>query len=74
MNTIKKLVAVAALSLVSSASFAQTVTACASTLDAAEAQISAQAQAAGAASYHITEAYNNNGVHMTAVLSNESAR
>lgn len=68
MKIIKKLVFISLLSLVSSASFAQSVTACASTLDEAEAQISAQAQAAGT-SYRITEANYNNGVHMTAVLS-----
>ncbi|MCP1436828.1 hypothetical protein J3D56_000264 [Erwinia persicina] len=68
MKAIKKLVVFTALSLISSVSFAQSVTACASTLDAAEAQISAQAKAANA-SYRITEANYNNGVHMTAVLS-----
>jgi len=73
MKNFKKLVVLTALSLISSASFAQSVTACASTLDAAEAQISAQAQAAGA-SYRITEANYNNGVHMTAVLSAKSAQ
>lgn len=73
MKIIKKLVVIAALSLISSASFAQTVTACASTLDAAEAQIFAKAQAAGA-SYRITEANFNNGVHMTAELSEKNAQ
>jgi hypothetical protein len=43
------------------------VTAIDSTLDGAEAKIAAQAQEAGA-SYKITEAYTNNGVHMTAEL------
>ncbi|GAA0470586.1 MULTISPECIES: YdgH/BhsA/McbA-like domain containing protein [Tatumella] len=67
MKSIKTLVAVAVLSLISFGSFAQSVTACASTLDAAEAQIAAQAHKAGA-SYKITEANYNNGVHMTAEL------
>ncbi|MDK6768863.1 DUF1471 domain-containing protein, partial [Klebsiella aerogenes] len=47
---------------------AQSVTATASTMDAAEAKIAAQAQAAGASSYTITEAFNGNRVHMTAEL------
>ena len=67
MKSIKTLVAVAVLSLISFGSFAQSVTACASTLDAAEAQIAAQAHKAGAP-YKITEANYNNGVHMTAEL------
>ena len=67
MKSIKTLVAVAVLPLISFGSFAQSVTACASTLDAAEAQIAAQAHKAGA-SYKITEANYNNGVHMTAEL------
>ena len=67
MKSIKTFVAVAVLSLISFGSFAQSVTACASTLDAAEAQIAAQAHKAGA-SYKITEANYNNGVHMTAEL------
>lgn len=67
MKSIKTFVAVAALSLVSFGSFAQSVTACATNLDDAEAQIAAQAKQAGA-SYHITEANFNNGVHMTAQL------
>lgn len=68
MKFAKTLFAAAALSLVSFASFAQTVTATASTLDGAEAQIAAQAKQAGAASYQITEAYSGNQVHMTAEL------
>ncbi len=48
MKTIKTFVAVAALSLVSLGSFAQSITASASTLDSAEAQIVAQAHQAGA--------------------------
>ena len=69
MKTIKTLTiaAAAALSLMSAATFAQTVTATSLTLDGAEAKIAAQAQEAGA-SYKITEAYTNNGVHMTAEL------
>ncbi len=67
MKSIKTFVAVAALSLVSFAGFAQSVTACADTLDAAEAQIAAQAHKAGA-SYRIVEATYKNGVHMTAEL------
>ena len=69
MKTIKTLTiaAAAALSLMSAASFAQTVSATSLTLDGAEAKIAAQAQEAGA-SYKITEAYTNNGVHMTAEL------
>ncbi|MER3609218.1 DUF1471 domain-containing protein, partial [Klebsiella pneumoniae] len=51
------------------ASFAaETVTATASTMDGAEAKIAAQAQAAGASSYKITEAFTGNRVHMTAEL------
>jgi len=67
MKNIKTLAAVAGLSLMSFGAFAQSVTASASTLDAAEAQIAAQAQKAGA-SYKITEANVNNNVHMTAEL------
>ncbi|MFK8257447.1 YdgH/BhsA/McbA-like domain containing protein [Erwinia sp. AnSW2-5] len=67
MKTIKTFVAVAALSVISFGSFAQSVTASASTLSAAEAQIAAQAQQTGS-SYKITEANFNNGVHMTAEL------
>jgi len=67
MKTIKTFVVVAALSLISSASFAQTVTATASTLDGAEAQIAAKAKMAGSG-YSITEAYAGNQVHMTAQL------
>lgn len=67
MKSIKTFVAVAALSMISFGSFAQSVTASASTLSAAEAQIAAQAQQTGS-SYKITEANFNNGVHMTAEL------
>ena len=38
------------------------------TMDGAEAKIAAQAQAAGASSYKITEAFTGNRVHMTAEL------
>jgi hypothetical protein len=47
---------------------AETVTATAATMDGAEAKIAAQAQAAGASSYKITEAFTGNRVHMTAEL------
>lgn len=67
MKNFKKFVAVAVLTFISSASFAQTVTATASTLDGAEAQIAARAKMAGA-DYSITEAYSGNQVHMTARL------
>lgn len=65
---LKTFVAVAALSLFSSVSFAQSVSATASTLDRAEAKIAAQAAEQGA-SYKITSAQFNNRVHMTAELS-----
>ena len=58
MKSIKTFVAVAALSLFSSVSFAQSVSATASTLDAEQG-----------ASYKITSAQFNNRVHMTAELS-----
>ena len=48
MKSIKTFVAVAALSLVSFGSFAQSVSATASTLDRAEAKIAAQAAEQGA--------------------------
>jgi hypothetical protein len=67
MKNIKNFVEVIALSLVSSASFAQTITATASTLDGAEAQIAAKAKLAHSG-YSITEAYAGNQVHMTARL------
>ena len=71
MKFIKTFVAVAALSLFSAASFAQSVSATASTLDRAEAKIAAQAAEQGA-SYKITSAQFNNRVHMTAELSKET--
>jgi Tfp pilus assembly protein PilE len=67
MKNIKTFVVVAVLALISSSSFAQTVTATASTLDGAEAQIAAKAKLAGSG-YSITEAYAGNQVHMTARL------
>jgi hypothetical protein len=67
MKNIKEIAAVIVLSLVSTVSFAQTVTATAATLDAAEAKIAASAKQAGAG-YRITEAYSGNQVHMTARL------
>ncbi len=67
MKNIKTFVVVAVLALISSSTFAQNVTATASTLDAAEAQIAAKAKLAGAG-YSITEAYAGNQVHMTARL------
>jgi hypothetical protein len=67
MKSIKTFVAVIALAA-SFGSFAETVTATAATMDGAEAKIAAQAQAAGASSYKITEAFTGNRVHMTAEL------
>ena len=67
MKSIKTFVAVAALSLVSFGSFAQSVSATASTLDRAEAKIAAHA-AEQNASYKITSAKVNNRVYMTAEL------
>ncbi|MCK7464254.1 DUF1471 domain-containing protein [Enterobacter roggenkampii] len=67
MKSIKTFVAVAALSLVSFGSFAQSVSATASTLDRAEAKIAAQAAEQGA-SYKITSAKLDNRVYMTAEL------
>jgi len=67
MKSIKTFVAVAALSLVSFGSFAQSITASASTLDGAEAKIAAQAKQAGA-SYKITGARVDNGAYLSAEL------
>lgn len=67
MKAISEIFIITALSLVSLASFAQSVTATGSTLDEAHAKIAAQAKEAGA-EYSITEAYNGNRVHMTAEL------
>lgn len=68
MKSIKTFVAVAALSMMSSGTFAQGISATASTLDRAEAKIAAQAAEMGA-TYKITGAQYNNRVHMTAELS-----
>ena len=67
MKSIKTFVAVAALSMISFGTFAQSISASASTLDRAEAKIAAQATEQGA-SYKITSAQFNNRVHMTAEL------
>jgi len=67
MKAIKNLVAVSVLSLVTFGSFAQTITASASTLDAAEAKIAAQAHQAGA-SYKIIGARFDNGAYVSAEL------
>ncbi|MGY5956012.1 YdgH/BhsA/McbA-like domain-containing protein [Kosakonia sp. BK9b] len=68
MKFIKTFVAVAALSAISFGSFAQSISASASTLSGAEAKIAAQAEQANA-SYKITSARTDNRVYMTAVLS-----
>ncbi len=67
MKSIKTFVAVTALSLISFASFAQSVSVNAATIDRAEAKIAAQAAEQGA-SYKITSAQFKNHVHMTAEL------
>jgi len=67
MKSIKTFVAIAALSLISFGSFAQTITATASTLDAAEAKVAAQAKDAGA-SYKITGARVDNRAYVSAEL------
>ncbi|MEG3126759.1 DUF1471 domain-containing protein [Pantoea cypripedii] len=67
MKTVKSALIIAALTAVSFGSFAQSITATASTLDDAEAQIARQAQEAGA-KYKITESHSGNQVHMTAHL------
>lgn len=67
MKSIKTFVAVAALSMISFGTFAQSISASASTLDRAEAKIAAQAAEQGA-SYKIASAQFNNRVHMTAEL------
>lgn len=68
MKNIKTFAAIIALAASFGSFAAQTVTATASTMDSAEAKIAAKAQAAGASSYKITEAYSGNRVHMTAEL------
>ena len=67
MKAIKIFVAVTALSLISFGIFAQTITATASTLDAAEAKVAAQAKDAGA-SYKITGARVDNRAYVSAEL------
>lgn len=67
MKYIKNFVAAAVLSLISFSSFAQTITATASTLDAAEAKVAAQAKDAGA-SYKITGARVDNRAYVSAEL------
>lgn len=67
MKSIKFFAATIAICMMSFGAFAQSVTACASTIDSAEAQIAAKAEKAGA-SYKITATNFNNGVHMTAKL------
>lgn len=67
MKTIKTFVAATALSLISFAGFAQSITATASTLDAAEAKVAAQAKDAGA-SYKITGARVDNRAYVSAEL------
>jgi len=66
MKTIKTFVAFTAL-LVSFGSFAESITATASTLDAAEAKVAAQAKDAGA-SYKITGARVDNRAYVSAEL------
>jgi hypothetical protein len=68
MKSIKTFVAVIAMAASFASFAAETVTATAATMDGAEAKIAAQAQAAGASSYKITEAFTGNRVHMTAEL------
>ncbi|QGW00793.1 DUF1471 domain-containing protein [Klebsiella pneumoniae] len=68
MKNVKLLAAAGMLSLVSFASFAHPVSVTADHLDSAEAKIATIAKEQGA-SYHITEAYTGNQVHMTAELS-----
>jgi len=67
MKSIKNFVAFAALSLISFGTFAQTITATASTLDAAETKVAAQAKDAGA-SYQITGARVDNRAYVSAEL------
>ncbi|MBS0848237.1 DUF1471 domain-containing protein [Citrobacter sp. JGM124] len=69
MKTIKMMsvAAVTALSLMSAASFAQSVSVTDSTLDGAEAQVAAKAHQEGL-NYKITSADTRNDVHMTAEL------
>ena len=68
MKSIKTFVAVITLATSFGSIAAHTVTATASTIDGADAQIAAQAQDAGVSSYKITHAFTGNRVHMTAEL------
>ncbi|GAA0483496.1 MULTISPECIES: YdgH/BhsA/McbA-like domain containing protein [Tatumella] len=68
MKTMTALFTAAMLSALSFGAFAESVSATGSTLDSAEAHIAAQAKAAGASSYSITSARDDNGVYMTAEL------
>lgn len=67
MKTIKTFVAVTALSLISFVSFAQNITATASTLDGAEAKVAMMAKASGA-SYKIISARTDNHAYVSAEL------
>ena len=67
MKTVKSALIAIALSAVSFAGFAQSITATGSTIDDAESHIAQQAQKTGA-TYKITESYSGNQVHMTASL------
>jgi len=67
MKSIKILVAVSALSMMSVGAFAQSISVTASTLDSAEAKIAAKAAEQGV-NYKITSAMVNDHVHMTAQL------
>ncbi len=67
MKNIKTFVAVTALSLMSMGAFAQSISVTSSTLDSAEAKISAMAEKQGS-HYTITSARVGDRVHMTANL------
>lgn len=67
MKAFKKLVVITAFTLVSFTSFAQSITASATTLEDAELKIAKQAEQAGA-SYKITSARFTNGTYMSAEL------
>ena len=68
MSLVKNIIAVSVFSLISFGSFAQSISATASTLDAAEAKIAAQALQTGS-SYKITGARVDNRTYVTAELS-----
>lgn len=67
MKFVQRLVVLSALSMISFGSFAQSITASASTLDGAESKIALQAKQRGM-HYKIIEAGTKNRVHMTAEL------